>query len=55
MQMRQQSLCSNLTLHNIREMLEKLSGSEDVLEISELVELSLLNQSKQHQTSFFTG
>ena len=46
MQLRCQSLVSNLFLHNIRELLENAEVGEEGGSLAEIVELSLLNQSK---------
>jgi hypothetical protein len=46
MQLRCQSLVSNLFLHNIRELLENAEVGEEGCSLAEVVELSLLNQSK---------
>lgn len=41
-----QSLVPNFFIHNIREMLEKMSEGNEISSLAELMELSLINQSK---------
>ena len=46
MQSKIQSLVPNFFIHNIREMLEKMSLGNEIGSLAELMELSLINQSK---------
>lgn len=46
MQLKCHSLVSNMFLHNVRELLENAELGEEACSLAEIVELSLLNQSK---------
>lgn len=46
MQLKTQMLVPNFFIHNVRELLEKMSVGDEVSGLIDLMELSLINQSK---------
>jgi len=54
MQLKSQMLVPNFFIHNVRELLERMSLGDEVSGLIDLVELSLINQSKLNRKIILT-